>query len=88
MKACNGFILRNLAGEHVLMPVGDNIGVFGGTVLMNELSAFVWKQLQVSVTREELLTRILNRYDIDEKTAAADLDSLLAKLKKMGLIEE
>lgn len=88
MRACAGFILRNIAGESILMPVGDTIGTFRGTVLMNEVSAFVWEQLQTPVSRRELLTRILNRYETDEKTASADLDALLVELKQMGIIEE
>ena len=88
MKASTGFILRNLAGEYVVMPAGDNIGAFGGAILMNELSAFVWEQLRVSVSRDELLARILDRYEVEEKTAAADLDALLAEMKRMGIIEE
>ena len=88
MKASTGFILRNLAGEYVVIPAGDNIGAFGGAILMNELSAFVWEQLKVSVSRDELLARILDRYEVEEKTAAADLDALLAEMKRMGIIEE
>ena len=88
MKASTGFILRNLAGEYVVMPAGDNIGAFGGAILMNELSAFVWEQLKVSVSRDELLARILDRYEVEEKTAAAELDALLAEMKRMGIIEE
>ena len=87
MKACTGFILRNIAGEYILMPTGDKIGAFRGTVLMNELSAFIWEQLQTPVSRDDLLSRILDRYDTDEKTAAADLDALLAELKQMEVIE-
>lgn len=88
MRASTGFILRNLAGEYVVMPAGNNIGAFGGAILMNELSAFVWEQLKVSVSRDELLARILDRYEVEEKTAAADLDALLAEMKRMGIIEE
>lgn len=88
MRASTGFILRNLAGEYVVMPEGNNIGAFGGAILMNELSAFVWEQLKVSVSRDELLARILDRYEVEEKTAAADLDALLAEMKRMGIIEE
>ena len=88
MKASTGFILRNLAGEYVVMPAGDNIGAFGGAILMNELSAFVWEQLKVSVARDELLARILDRYEVEEKTAAADLDALLAEMKRRGILEE
>ena len=87
MKACDGFILRNIAGESILMPAGDNIKKFRGTVLMNELSVFVRNQLQSAVSRDELLARILDRYDIDRQTAAADLDKLLADMEKAGILE-
>ena len=39
-------------------------------------------------TADELLARILDRYEVEEKTAAADLDALLAEMKRMGIIEE
>ena len=87
MKACEGFILRNLVGEYVLMPVEENIGKFRGTVLMNEVSAFVWEKMQTSVTRDELLAGILENYEIDEKTAGSDLDRLLSELERLGIIE-
>ena len=87
MKACEGFILRNLVGEYVLMPVDENIGKFRGTVLMNEVSAFVWEKMQISVTRDELLAGILENYEIDEKTAGSDLDRLLSELERLGIIE-
>lgn len=88
MKARKDFILRNLVGEYLLMPVGDNIGRFRGTLLMNEMSVFVWEKMQESVSRDELLREILNHYEIDEKTAAADLDGLLDGLKRLGVIED
>ena len=72
----------------MLMPAGENIGKFRGSVLMNELSAFVWKKLQVSMTREELLAEVLAEYDVDETTAAADIDALLKDFAQMNLIEE
>ena len=87
MKARSGFILRNLVGEYVLMPVDDNIRSFGGSVLLNELSAFVWEKLQTSVTRDELLAEILNAYEVDAETASADLDQLLENLNRLGMIE-
>ena len=87
MRAAKGFILRNLVGETVLMPVDDNIGAFNGAVLMNGLSAFIWEKLQASVSREGLLADILKEYDIDEETASEDLDNVLAEMKKLGIIE-
>ena len=87
MKARDGFILRNIAGEYVLMPTGDNIKTFRGTVLMNELSVFLWNQLQTAASFEELLARVLDQYEIDEQTAAADLDRLTKDMIGMGILE-
>ena len=88
MKARDGFILRNIAGEYMLMPAGAMVGTFRGTVLMNELSAFLWEKLQEPRTRRDLLSEILVQYSIDEDTAAADLDAVLADMKQMGIIEK
>ena len=88
MKAKNGFVLRKVVDEQILMPVGDNIGQFNGTVLMNDVSAFVWEKLQKPVTKEELLQAVLSEFEVDEETASRDLDELLEKFAGLGIIEE
>lgn len=88
MKAKDGFVLRNIVGEHILMPVGDNIGKFKGTVLLNEVSAFVWNKIQTPISREELLKAILEEFEVEESVAAADLDDLLAKFEEFDVIEK
>ena len=87
MKAKHGFILRELVGEYLLMPTGENIAGFNGVVLLNRVSAFVWEKLQSPASREELLDAVLEKFDVDEATAAADLDALLEKLDRLGVIE-
>ena len=88
MKAREGFIFRNLAGEYLLMPKGEKMKSYDSVVLMNELSAFVWGKMQNPVTQSELLEAVLNEYDVDEETAREDLDGLLAKLKEAGVIDD
>ena len=88
MKAKNGFVLRKVVDEQILMPVGDNIGQFNGTVLMNDVSAFVWEKLQEPVTKEELLQAVLSEFEVDEETASRDLDEFLEKFAGLGIIEE
>ena len=88
MKAKSGFVLRNIVDEFILMPTGDNIGKFNGTVLLNEVSAFVWEKLQNPVSRDDLLKAILDEFEVEKAVAAADLDALLAKLKEYDVIED
>lgn len=88
MKSKKGFVMRDVLDEYIVMPTGDNIATFGGTVVLNEVSAFIYRQLENPVSREDLLTAVLNEYDVDEATAAADLDKLLEQLDSMGLLEK
>lgn len=88
MKIRDGFVLRNVVDEFIVMPTGENIAKFEGAVVLNEVSAFVFRQLENAVSRDDLLTAIVNEFDVDEATAAADLDELLAQFGKMGLLED
>ena len=88
MKIKEGFVLRNVVDEFIVMPTGDNIAKFEGAVVLNEVSAFIFKQLENPVSRDDLLTAMLNEYDVDEATAAADLDALLEKFAEMGVLEK
>lgn len=87
MKIKSGFVLRNVVDEFIVMPTGNNIAKFEGAVVLNEVSAFIYKLLESSMSREDLLIAILNEYDVDEATASADLDALLKKLADMGVLE-
>ncbi|HBL41712.1 MAG TPA: hypothetical protein DDY98_09300 [Ruminococcaceae bacterium] len=86
-KLKNGFELREIAGEYSAVAVGDNLAAFGGSVVLNEVSAFLLKNMKTAVTEEELLGLLTNEYDIDEASASADLTEILTTFRKIGLVE-
>ena len=87
MKAKKGFILREVLDEYMIMPVGDNIKTYTGTVILNEVSAFVWKKLQQQMSFDELVESVTAEYDIDYETASNDLNDLLEHFRSYELIE-
>lgn len=88
MKIKDGFVLRNVVDEFIVMPTGDNIARFEGAVVLNEVSAFIFRQLENAVSREDILSAVLNEYDVDETQAANDLDALLVQFESMGILEK
>lgn len=88
MKIKQGFVLRSLSGEHIVMPTGKNICAFDGTIVLNDVAAFAWEKLCAGCSREELLQDILSEFDVDRPRAEADLDALLEKLRGYQVIEE
>ena len=87
MVAKQGFVLRNVVDEHILMPTGDNIGKFNGTVLFNDVSAFVWEKLQSPMSKDDLLQAVLDEFEVEKDAAEADLDALLKQLYEYEVIE-
>ena len=67
---------------------GENIAKFEGAVVLNEVSAMLYKLLEKSASREDLLTDMLNQYDVDEETASTDLDEILETFEQIGLLEK
>ncbi len=88
VKAKEGFLLRELMGEYVLVPRGSRVREFRDAVLMNDLSAFLWERLQRETTPGELLAAVLEEYDVDEERAAGDLSAALEKMTALGILEE
>lgn len=88
MKVSKDFILREIAGEYILVPTGISATKINGLITMNELGCFIFKTLQENHTMEELVSAIVSEYDVDRATAQADAQEFLAQLKEIGGVEE
>lgn len=86
MKLKKEFLMREIAGETILVPVGENSTVFNGLITMNEVGVFIWENIEQVENEDEMLDKILNEYEVDEKTAKTDLDEFLDKLKQAEII--
>ncbi len=53
---------------------------------LNGSGALLWRRLAGSATRDELVGALLECYEVDHPTAAADTDAFLAALAEQGLL--
>ena len=88
MKIKKGFVLRELAGQYVVVPVGKASKNFNGIIYLNETGSFLFEQLNKKKTSEELIKSLLDAYDIDEETARNDVNEFIDNLKKANLLDE
>ena len=86
MKIEKEFILREIAGDYVIVPTGKPALEFNGLITLNELGAFIWKKLQQDVTEDELIQVILEEYEVDEETARNDVEEFLNKLTECKIL--
>ena len=86
MKIKDGFILREVAGSFIVVAVGSAVKDFNGIINLNETGAFLWKILESGATKEELLKKMLEEYDVNEETARQDIDAFINKLQEAKLV--
>lgn len=87
MKIKKGFILRNVANTHIVVPVSQNILNYRGMLALNESGAFLWSVLEGGTDREGLLDALLNEYEVPREVAEQDMDEFLARVEKIGALE-
>lgn len=86
MKIKEGFVLRNICGEYVVVAVGRQTLDFKGLIKLNETGAFLWEHLKNDCTAEELLVALRAEYDVDEDTARADIQAFEESLRAADLL--
>lgn len=88
MKIKKDFILREIAGDYVLVPVGKTALEFNGMLTVNETGVLLWNLLREGTTTAELVQAVLEEYETDEATAKADVEEYIALLQEKNIIEE
>ena len=89
MKINNGFELREMCGEHVIIGTGvENID-FSKVISLNESAAWLWREVEnKEFTPESLAALLKQRYDVDEATALADVTMLINQWVSLGIVIE
>ena len=87
MKIKKEMILREIAGESILVPGGDAVLDLNGLFVMTETGAFIWSLLPDVETESQILEKTLEEYEIDEETAKNDIAEFLDKLRSYGIID-
>lgn len=88
MKVRKDFVLRETAGDYMIIPTGRTVQSFDGLITVNEVGADLWDMLQSEVTFDDLLRGILTIYDVNEETAEEDIREFLDTLRERGILDE
>lgn len=87
MRIKEDYMLREAAGETVVVPFGAEALNFQGIISLNETGAFLWRQLEQGCEVDTLVKALLNEYEIDVDTANDDVKDFVEKVKKAGVLD-
>ena len=86
MKTHPDFILRQIAGENILVPCGEAAKRLSGLINLNSTAAFIWQNLNDAKDLDELTARVMENFEVDEETARRDVNGLTAELILAGMV--
>lgn len=86
MKLKQNYALREIAGELLLVPVGKASLNFNQMLTLNEVGADIWKLLPEADSEEEIVTRLLQEYEVDPEVLRADVAEFIESVRKLGIL--
>lgn len=89
MRIKEGFILRSICGEYVVVGEGLAQVNFNKMLSLNNTAAYLWKELEgKDFTLDTMVDLLLENYDVTREQAAEDVEKLLQIWIKEGVVQE
>ena len=80
------YLLREVAGEYLLVPIGESSVQFNSLVTMNETGAFIWKKLDEGMDSKQIAEALTKEYNVSAQQAENDIIEFIDYLKKKAVI--
>ena len=88
MKVSNQFILRVIAGDHILIPVGEAATSVKGLIALSESGALIYNKLKDGGSKEDLVAALTAEYAVSEAEALRDTDAFLDQMRQLQILVE
>ena len=88
MKQKNGFVLREVCGEKVIVGEGVDTINFGKLISLNDTAAWLWEKASElgDFTAEQLADEICKEYEVEKSQALSDITKIVDNWKEIGLV--
>lgn len=86
MKIKDGYILRSIAGENIVLSSGDELDL-NIVITLNDSARFLWERLETGAEEAELVEALLGEYDVDRAAAEQAVADFCEKLKSHELLD-
>ena len=88
MKIKDGFVVRDLAGQSIVVALGEASKTFNGMIKLNDTGRLIWDMLAEGKTKDEIADRFAAEYDVAREVAENDIGAFIETLQGAGILEE
>lgn len=88
MRVSDQFILRTIAGDNLLIPVGEAAIQVKGLIALSESGALLYSKLKDGCSKEDLVVALTGEYEVTEQQALLDTEAFLDQMKQLQILLE
>lgn len=83
-----GFVAKEIAGQYVVVALGEASKVFNGIIKLNDSGRFIWDLIAAGKEKDVIVDALLEEYEgVDRETAEKDFDNFVNTLKGANILE-
>lgn len=86
MRIKDGFMLRDVCGDNIVVPVGESSVDFKSVIRLNETGALLWKELEKGADEQQLADAITAEYNVSQEVALNDIAKFVERLKEADIL--
>jgi hypothetical protein len=87
MRRKNNFVMQNVGGETLLVPLGAQVMDMNAIITLNSTSGFIWSLLDQDRSIDELAAAVVERFEVDPARARTDIQKFLDEIADLGLLQ-
>lgn len=88
MRIKDGFVLRDVAGQAVVIATGEASRSFHGMVKLNSTGKLIWEGIAQGRSEQEIADSLVAAYEVAPEQAQADVAAFAARMQEAGFLAE
>lgn len=88
MRVKDGFVVREVAGQAVVIATGEASRDFHGMVKLNATGKVIWEALAEGLAEDAVADKLVAAYDVAPEKAAEDVAAFVAQMREAGFLAE
>lgn len=88
VKVKSGFVMRDVAGQTVIIATGEASRSFQGMIRVNDTGKLIWQELSNGLPEQDIVTKVTSEFDVDRSQATVDVAAFIEQMRSNGFLDE
>ena len=86
MKLKQEMVLRQVAGDSILIPITGLTDEFRGIITLNSTGVRIWKLIEAGKEKNEIVDALLEEYEVEREQAQSSVDRFCGQREDLGIL--